>query len=132
MELTNQASEFEPRRVAPQPVREGPWAALHERQAMATTAPTHRTRSGRAEGGWGDLSGLLRGARRTVFAEGSQDDPRVQRDPSDGGQEACDGQALCGDHRARTYRGGLVESLLEHAGDHLSQDMDQAIRGSSR
>lgn len=38
MELTNQASEFESRRVAPQPAREGPLAALPEWQAMANGA----------------------------------------------------------------------------------------------
>jgi len=54
-----------------------------------------------AEGGWGDLSSVLRGARRTVFAGGSQDDPRVHRDPSEGGQEACDGQKSSSAAQAR-------------------------------
>ena len=33
-----------------------------------------------------------------------EDHPRVHRAPSEGGQEARDGEALCGDDRARAYR----------------------------
>jgi integrase len=51
MELTEQVSEFEPRPVAPQPVREGPLAALLEWQAMAEGAYSANTlRAQKADG----------------------------------------------------------------------------------
>src|ERR1700730_17861861 len=51
MELTDQASEFSPRPVAPQPVREGPLAALLEWQAMAEGAYSANTlRAQKADG----------------------------------------------------------------------------------
>jgi integrase len=51
MELTNQASEFEPRPVAPQPLLEGPLAALLEWQAMAEGAYSANTlRAQKADG----------------------------------------------------------------------------------
>jgi integrase len=51
MELTDQASEFEPRPVAPQPVLEGPLAALLEWQAMAEGAYSPNTlRAQKADG----------------------------------------------------------------------------------
>jgi integrase len=51
MELTDQASEFESRPVAPQPVREGPLAALLEWQAMAEGAYSANTlRARKADG----------------------------------------------------------------------------------
>ena len=37
----------------------------------------------------------------------------ARRARGDGGQEAGDGEALCGDHREGPYRGGAIESLLE-------------------
>jgi hypothetical protein len=43
MELTRSGAEFEPRPVAPQPVREGPLAALLEWQAMAEGAYSANT-----------------------------------------------------------------------------------------
>ena len=51
MKLTERASEFEPRAVAPQPVREGPLAALLEWQAMAEGAYSANTlRAQKADG----------------------------------------------------------------------------------
>src|SRR6267142_1252061 len=51
MELTNQAAEFEPRPLAPQPVRDGPLAALLEWQAMAEGAYSANTlRAQKADG----------------------------------------------------------------------------------
>src|ERR1700733_1939370 len=51
MELTNQASEFEPRPITPQPVREGPLAALLEWQALADGAYSPNTlRAQKADG----------------------------------------------------------------------------------
>jgi integrase len=51
MELTNQASEFEPLPIAPQPVREGALAALLEWQAMAEGAYSVNTlRAQKADG----------------------------------------------------------------------------------
>ena len=51
MELTSQPSEFEPRPIAPQPVREGPLAALLEWQAMAEGAYSPNTlRAQKADG----------------------------------------------------------------------------------
>src|ERR1700693_1083467 len=51
MELTNQASEFEPHPVVPQPVREGPLAALLEWQAIAEGAYSVNTlRAQKADG----------------------------------------------------------------------------------
>lgn len=51
MELTQQASEFESHPVAPQPVREGPLAALLEWQAMAEGAYSANTlRAQKADG----------------------------------------------------------------------------------
>jgi integrase len=51
MKLTNQPAEFEPRAVAPQPVREGPLAALLEWQAMAEGAYSANTlRAQKADG----------------------------------------------------------------------------------
>jgi integrase len=51
MELTKNEAEFEPRPVAPQPVREGPLAALLEWQAMAEEAYSANTlRAQKADG----------------------------------------------------------------------------------
>ena len=51
MELTNQASVFEPKPVAPKPVLEGPLAALLEWQAMADGAYSSNTlRAQKADG----------------------------------------------------------------------------------
>src|SRR6202165_303404 len=51
MELTGKPPEFEPGRVAPQPVREGPLAALLEWQAMAEGAYSANTlRAQKADG----------------------------------------------------------------------------------
>jgi integrase len=51
MELTGKTPEFEPGRVAPQPVREGPLAALLEWQAMAEGAYSANTlRAQKADG----------------------------------------------------------------------------------
>jgi integrase len=51
MELTNQASEFDPRPVAPKPLLEGPLAALLEWQAMAEGAYSANTlRAQKADG----------------------------------------------------------------------------------
>src|ERR1700728_1012840 len=51
MELTNPASEFEPRPIAPKPVIEGPLAALIEWQAMAEGAYSPNTlRAQKADG----------------------------------------------------------------------------------
>ena len=112
MELTNQASEFDPRPIAPKPLLEGPLAALLEWQAMAEGAYSANTlRAQKADG-----------AIFQAFCE-SRGEPYLPADPktirafiersSEGGQEAGDGEALCGDHRAGAYRGGFIESLLE-------------------
>ena len=51
MELTNQGAEFDARPVAPQPVLEGPLAALLEWQAMAEGAYSANTlRAQKADG----------------------------------------------------------------------------------
>src|SRR5580693_10246116 len=51
MELTNQASEFDPRPIAPKPLLEGPLAALLEWQAMAEGAYSPNTlRAQKADG----------------------------------------------------------------------------------
>src|SRR6202046_2217254 len=51
MELTKQGTEFESGRVAPQPVRDGPLAALLEWQAMAEGAYSANTlRAQKADG----------------------------------------------------------------------------------
>src|ERR1700691_485371 len=51
MELTRNEPEFEPRPIAPQPVREGPLAALLEWQAMAEGAYSANTlRAQKADG----------------------------------------------------------------------------------
>src|ERR1700735_2200802 len=51
MELTNQASELDPRPVAPKPLLEGPLAALLEWQAMAEGAYSANTlRAQKADG----------------------------------------------------------------------------------
>jgi integrase len=51
MKLTQQASEFDPRPITPQPVREGPLAALLEWQAMAEGAYSANTlRAQKADG----------------------------------------------------------------------------------
>ena len=70
MKLTDRAGEFDPRPPLPQPVLEGP-ADGAARMAgdgggglLAEYAPG-------AEGGWGDLSGVLREAKRVVFAGGA-------------------------------------------------------------
>ena len=112
MELTNQPSEFDPRPMAPKPLLEGPLAAL-ARMAGDGGGRLFAEYAPRPKGGWRDLPGVLRITGRAVSAGGSEDHPRVHRGSSQGGQEARDGEALCGDDRARAYRGGLIESLLE-------------------
>jgi integrase len=70
MELTNRASEFEPGPVAPQPVLEGPLAALLEWQAMAEGAYSSNTlRAQKADG-----------AIFQAFCE-SQGEPYLPADP---------------------------------------------------
>jgi hypothetical protein len=112
MELTRNEAEFEHGPIAPQPVREGPLAALLEWQAMAEGAYSANTlRAQKADG-----------AIFQAFCE-SRGEPYLPadlmtirafiEDRVKGGQEACHGEALCGNHRAGAYRGGFVESLLE-------------------
>jgi hypothetical protein len=69
-----------------------------------------------AEGGRGDLPGVLRGARRVVSAGGPEDHPRLHRARSEGGQEAGDGAAVHRDDRARAHGGGVTESLFRRSG----------------
>ena len=112
MELTEQGSEFDPRPIALQPLLEGPLAPLLEWQAMAEGAYSPNTlRVQQADG-----------AIFQAFCE-SRGEPYLPADPKtirafiqhciEDRQEAGDGKALCGDHRASAYRGGFIESLLE-------------------
>jgi hypothetical protein len=109
--MTRNASEVESLPVAPQPVLEGPLAALLEWQAIAEGAYSANTlRALKADGTIFQV--FLRIARRAVFAGGPEDDPRVHRGLREG-KEARYDKALHGHDLARAYGRRSLESLLE-------------------
>ena len=96
-------SEFKPMPIAPQPVLQGPLAALLEWQAMAQGAYSANTlRAQKADGAI--FQAYCESSRRVVSAGGSPQRPRVHRARSEGRQEAGDDTALYRDDLARAHR----------------------------
>ena len=116
MELTNQASEFDPQPMAPQPLLQGPLAALLAWQAMAEGAYSANTlRAQKADGAifqaFCEAARRVRICRRTRRPSGNS----LKIEVTAGKKPATVKRYVATIARV-AHRRGVVESLLERGG----------------